>query len=210
MPYQIIRHSDELIWVTFEGQVALEHAESYFHEMWQALDSCSKRTDVLVDGRFIGGGHQNAHKRAEQIIHHPNLAHIAFVVGEQHLLLFAPLVKLVSGIGLFGNTHEAIDFLRTSRGKPPLSEMNLPVSPLNGKSKADRKAEKPAAREVGRSKPVSSRPAPNTPKPDRNRAKPASNTPPAPPKQALKFLNSLTDVVDGLNKNLGSNGRNRK
>jgi hypothetical protein len=201
MPYQIIRHSDELIWVTFEGHVALDHAESYFHEMWQALDSCSKRTDVLVDGRWIGGGHQNARKRAEQIIHHPNLAHLAFVVAEQHLLLFAPLVKLVSGVGLFGNEHEAIDFLRASRGLPPLHAMNLPVSPLQQPDAAER--------ELGRSRTAAPRSKPGAARPKHTPAKPQT-TVPTPPKPALRFLNSLTDVVDGLNKNLGSNGRNRK
>jgi hypothetical protein len=129
MPYSITRHAEHLVWVVMDGHLALHHAESYFCEMWQLLDGCSAPMDLLVDGRRIAGAAQGARKRTEQIAHHPNLGHLAFVVGEFHMLLFAPFVKLVSGIGLFGDEGEALAYLRSARGLPPVVGLDLPGLP---------------------------------------------------------------------------------
>jgi hypothetical protein len=131
MPYSITRHAEDLIWVEMEGHLALHHAECYFVEMWSILDAAVQPLDLLVDGRRIAGAAPGARRRTEQIVHHPNMGHLAFVVGEYHLLLFAPLVKLVSGIGLFGNEHEAISYLYASRGRPFPEHIrsNLPPQP---------------------------------------------------------------------------------
>lgn len=129
MPYSITRSAEHLVWVVIEGHLTLDHAESYFGEMWELLDTSAAPTDLLVDGRRIAGAAQGARRRTEQIAHHPNLGHLAFVVGELHLLLFAPLVKLVSGIGLFGDEREAMDYLRAARGLPALADLGLPNLP---------------------------------------------------------------------------------
>jgi hypothetical protein len=126
MPYSITRYAEHLIWVVMDGHLALHHAERYFNEMWDLLDTSSSPTDLLVDGRRIAGAAPGARRRTEQIAHHPNLGHLAFVVSELHMLLFAPFVKLVSGVGLFGDEHEALVFLRSARGLPPVADLALP------------------------------------------------------------------------------------
>lgn len=125
MPYQIDRHAHDMLWVTLHGYLAMDHAEHYFQEMWRTLDGCPRPTNLLVDGRHIQGGSHSARQRTEQIVHHPHLGHIAFVVSAHHLLIFAPLVHLVSGIGLFGDEHEAVAFLRNSADTPTIASGNL-------------------------------------------------------------------------------------
>lgn len=129
MPYRITRHSEDLFWVVFEGHLALDQANTYFNELWMLFDSCTQPTDLLVDGRRISGASPAARRRMEQVAHHPRLGHLAFVVSEHHLLIFAPLVKLVSGIGLFGNEIEALDYLRSARGLPPAINPAMPGLP---------------------------------------------------------------------------------
>lgn len=139
MPYSITRHAEHLVWVVMEGHLTLHHAERYFSEMWELLDSCAEPTDMLVDGRRIAGAAHGARRRTEQIAHHPRLGHLAFVVGEFHLLVFAPFVKLVSGIGLFGSEDEALGYLRAARGLPPMADLalpNLPPPPADARSDA--------------------------------------------------------------------------
>ncbi|MFV9504513.1 MAG: hypothetical protein AB4911_08090 [Oscillochloridaceae bacterium umkhey_bin13] len=134
MPYTISRHPDQLLWVVMEGHLALAQAEHYFQEMWGLLDEVGSHTDLLVDGRRIAGAAMGARRRTEQIVHHPNLGHLAFVVSEHHMLLFAPLVKLVSGVGLFGNEHEAVSYLRCARGLPPMVELDASTMALSAGS----------------------------------------------------------------------------
>jgi hypothetical protein len=129
MPYQINRHAHNLLLVTMQGHMAMEHAESYFQDLWRTLDGCPRPTDLLVDGRHMQSAGNGARQRTEQIVHHPHLGHIAFVVGAHHLLVFAPLMKLVSGIGLFGDEHEALAYLSSARGTPTIASGGLPVMP---------------------------------------------------------------------------------
>jgi hypothetical protein len=130
MPYTINRHNPTLIWVVIHGQLSRDHAEAYFHDMWRLLDESPRPTDLLVDGRRIASAGHGARQRTEQIAHHPHLGRIAFVVSEHHLLLFAPFVKLVSGVGLFGAEQEAITFLQTARADAPaISLPNPPPRP---------------------------------------------------------------------------------
>lgn len=128
MPYSITRHADDLVWVEMDGHLALQQAECYFLEMWSLLDMSEQPLDLLVDGRRIAGAAPGARRRTEQVAHHPNMGHLAFVVSEHHLLLFAPLVKLVSGVGLFGDEHEALGYLCAARGRPAPT-MALPELP---------------------------------------------------------------------------------
>lgn len=129
MPYQINRHTHNMLWVILQGHMPMEHAEHYFQEMWRTLDGCPRPTDLLVDGRHMHSASNNARQRTEQIIHHPHIGHIAFVVGAQHLLIFAPLVRLVSGIGLFGDEQAAMAFLNSARNTPTIASSGLPVMP---------------------------------------------------------------------------------
>lgn len=128
MPYSITRHAEDLVWVEMDGHLALQQAECYFLEMWSLLDMSTQPLDLLVDGRRIAGAAPGARRRTEQVAHHPNMGHLAFVVNEHHLLLFAPLVKLVSGVGLFGDEHEALGYLCAARGRPT-PQMALPDLP---------------------------------------------------------------------------------
>lgn len=116
MPFAIHRHTPDLIWVELHGHVGVEHAEAYYREMWQTLDACTPPTDLLIDGRRVESVSPSARNRTDQVVHHPHLGHVAFVVGGHHLLLFAPLVKLVSGVGLFSSEREALRFLHESHG----------------------------------------------------------------------------------------------
>ncbi|RMG51645.1 MAG: STAS/SEC14 domain-containing protein, partial [Chloroflexi bacterium] len=59
------------------------------------------------------GADRGARQRTEAIVHHKHLGRIAFIVSEHHLLIFAPLVRFVSGIGLFATEQEALRFLGT-------------------------------------------------------------------------------------------------
>jgi hypothetical protein len=129
MPYRITRHPEQLLWVVVDGHLSLSHAEGYLRELWELLDSSADPHDLLVDGRLIAGAAPGARRRTEQIVHHPNLGHLAFVVGDLHLLLLAPLVKLVSGVGLFGDEHAALAYLRASRGLPSVGNLGLPNMP---------------------------------------------------------------------------------
>jgi hypothetical protein len=129
MLYQIDRHAHDMLWVKMQGHMAMDHAERYFQEMWRTLDGCPRPTDLLVDGRQMQSANHSARQRTEQIVHHPHLGHIAFVVGGHHLLLFAPLVRLVSGVGLFGDEREAMAFLRSVRGTPTIPSVGLPAMP---------------------------------------------------------------------------------
>lgn len=126
MPYEIDRHMHDMLWVKIHGYLAMDHAESYLQELWRTMNDCPRPTDLLVDGRHISGGSGGARQRTEQIAHHPHLGHIAFVVSAQHLLVFAPLVNLVSGIGLFGNEQDALSFLHNARGTSTVGNGNLP------------------------------------------------------------------------------------
>lgn len=158
MPYSINRHAEHLLWVVIDGHLALHHAEGYFNEMWDLLDTSPAPTDLLVDGRRIAGAAPGARRRTEQIAHHPNLGHLAFVVGEFHLLLFAPLVRLASGVGLFGDEHEALAYLRAARGLPAVGD--LPgLAPMTAPEAEERHATPPERR----GRPSSTRPLPPPP-----------------------------------------------
>lgn len=128
MLYKIERHAHDLVWVTMQGHMAMEHAERYFQEIWRTFDGCPRPTDLLVDGRQMQSAPTVARQRTEQIVHHPHLGHIAFVVGSQHLF-FAPLVQLLSGIGMFGDEHAALDYLQRTRGTPSIPSVGLPSMP---------------------------------------------------------------------------------
>lgn len=129
MPYEIVRHTTALVWVTIHGKLTMQHAEQYLSEMWQTLDRCPRPTDLLVDGRRIEDSPHTARQRSEQVIHHPHLGHIAFIVSHQHLLFFAPLMHMVSGIGMFGNEREALEYLSKVRNTPVVGAQRLPNMP---------------------------------------------------------------------------------
>lgn len=197
MPYRITRHSDDLLWVVLDGHLAMDQAEAYFYELWALLDTCPSPTDLLVDGRRIAGASPAARRRTEQVVHHPRLGHLAFVVSEHHLLIFAPLVKLVSGVGLFGNEVEALDYLRTARGMPPVIDLvmpNLPPPPVDTPAPPPHAAEAHGAAHHGapphhngehQHPPVYSMPSPRRPMG-------------APP----NLFSGLTDMLDGWTNNL--------
>jgi hypothetical protein len=126
MPYQFSFHTSDLLWVEVYGHMELEHAEAYFHDIWRALDECRNPTNMLLDGRGLHSASHAARRRTEQVAHHPHLGHVAFVVSQHHFLLFAPLVRFVSGISIFGNEQEALTFLAHSSALPMARE--LPVS----------------------------------------------------------------------------------
>ncbi|GAB4438988.1 MAG: hypothetical protein OHK0015_33300 [Chloroflexi bacterium OHK40] len=196
MPYQIARHSDDLLWVVMEGQLALEHAERYFCELWELLDGCPSPTDLLVDGRSLVSASPAARRRTEQVAHHPHLGHLAFVVSEHHLLLFAPFVKLVSGIGLFGNEHDALAYLRTARSLPTIRDAGLPTlppPPTPRTTPAPERATAPPAQSNGPPRPL---PPPRTPV-----ASGPSTRRPAPD-PSVRVLHTLTDIVDGWTSSL--------
>lgn len=133
MPYRITRHTEDLLWVVFEGHLTMDQANAYFKELWALFDACTQSADLLVDGRKISGGSPAVRQRMEQVVHHPRLRHLAFVVSEQHLLFFAPLVKMVSGIGLFGNETDALNYLRSVKAQPPVRGLMMPsLPPLPG------------------------------------------------------------------------------
>jgi hypothetical protein len=131
MPYEIMRHSSQLVWVRLRGHLTLDHAERYFRDMWRTLDDCPSSTDLLVDGRHIDGAAFGARQRTEQVVHHPHLGQIAFVISQHHLLLFAPLMRLVSGISLCATEQEALAYLQKAHGNKrfvdhPLAQIPLP------------------------------------------------------------------------------------
>jgi hypothetical protein len=113
MPYRIRRRAEDLVWVVMEQHLLMTEAEAYYRELWQLLDSCPRRTDLLVDGRRLIGAEHGARQRTEQIARHGHLGRIAFVVAEQHLLIFSPFVRLVSKVGLFGTVPAALHYLGT-------------------------------------------------------------------------------------------------
>ncbi len=141
MPYTINRYTHDLLWVVMHGNLSRDHADAYFHDMWRLLDESPRSTDLLVDGRRMAAASHGARQRTEQIAHHPHLGHIAFVVSGHHMLLFAPFVKLVSGIGLFGEETEALDYLRVSRGQA--GKITLPSPPPRPETLADPETHSP-------------------------------------------------------------------
>ncbi|HMQ34103.1 MAG TPA: hypothetical protein PKD53_25445 [Chloroflexaceae bacterium] len=158
MPYSITRHGEHLLWVVMDGHLALHQAEGYFSEMWALLDEHPAPMDLLVDGRRIAGAAPGARRRTEQIAHHPRLGHLAFVVSEFHVLLFAPLVKLVSGVGLFGDEREALAYLGAARGTPGMANLALPnLPPPPGATNAH------TSRHARGTRPAATRPLPPLP-----------------------------------------------
>jgi len=125
MSYTLTMHKPDLMWVVMDGHLDMKTAEAYFTEVWQKLDTCPCPTDMLVDGRQMKNAKHEARQRTEQVIHHPNLGHMAFIVSQTHLLWLAPLARLVSGIGLFGNEQEALAFLETARATPSARKVDL-------------------------------------------------------------------------------------
>lgn len=125
MPYQFKLHTPNLLWIVVHGTMELEHAEHYFHDIWLTLDGCPCPTDMLVDGRDLHSTSHPARRRTEQVVHHPHIGQIAFVVSEHHMLLFAPLVRFVSGIGLFRSEYEALEFLHKPRTRAVGGELNF-------------------------------------------------------------------------------------
>lgn len=115
MSYTLTMHKPDLMWVVMQGHLDIQTANAYFDEVWQRLDACPNPTDMLVDGRQMKNAKFEARRRTEQVIHHPNLGNMAFIVSQTHLLWLAPLARLVNGIGLFGNEQEALAFLHTAR-----------------------------------------------------------------------------------------------
>ncbi len=187
MPYRITRHSEDLLWVVVEGHLAVDQANAYFNELWTLFDACTQPTDLLVDGRRISGASPGARRRMEQVVHHPRLGHLAFVVSEHHLLMFAPLVKMVSGIGLFGNEFEALDFLRSSRGLPPVIDLSMPGLPPrpNGAQPSEHHAGTPPPGADSQRPPVYSMPNGR-----------------AGRRQGSGLFGGLNDMLDGWNNNL--------
>jgi hypothetical protein len=118
MPYQISRPAEAMLRVHMDGHIDMRQANAYFEEIWATLNGCPRPTDLLVDGRQMQSANHQARQRTEQVAHHPHLGHIAFVVSAQHLLMFAPFVWLVSGIGLFGDEEAALAYLQKERGRP--------------------------------------------------------------------------------------------
>jgi hypothetical protein len=212
MPYRITRHAEDLVWVVMEGHLSLDHAEAYFHELWGLLDTCPRPTDLLFDGRFVGGGSPKARRRTDQIVHHPHLGHLAFVVGEAHLLVFAPLVKLVSGIGMFGSEHEALNYLRAARGLPLVADLELPVDPpaplapppLAPREPAPRSPAAPPDRALPPPPDRALPPPPMSRVPARfHQAAPRSSPPPAPMHHPEPpRLPTFNDLVHGLTQGL--------
>lgn len=133
MPYQLTMRAPDLLWVVIHGRFERTTAEKYYHDAWGMLNDCPRPTDLLLDGRGISGMMDHGARHwTDRVAHHPHLGHIAFVVPQQHLLIFAPFVKLVSGIGMFGSDHEALAFLHQNRGKSPgvsWSESDVPPLP---------------------------------------------------------------------------------
>ncbi len=195
MPYRITRHNEDLFWVVVEGHLALDQANSYFNELWTLFDTCTQPTDLLVDGRRISGASPAARRRMEQVAHHPRLGHLAFVVSEHHLLIFAPLVKLVSGIGLFGNEVEALDYLRSSRGLPPVIDLAMPgLPPLSEEAQpSEHRAGTPTSGAEPRRPPVYSMPHARTGR-----------------RQAPGLFSGLGDMLDGWADNVRNISRQIK
>lgn len=125
MPYTLTMHRSDLLWVVMSGHLDMDTANSYFDEVWRKLDSCPCPTDMLVDGRSMKDARHEARSRTEQIIHHPHLGHMAFIVSQKHLLWLAPLARLVNGIGLCGTEQEAVEFLEKSRHAPPVRALDI-------------------------------------------------------------------------------------
>ncbi|MCU0490377.1 MAG: hypothetical protein MUD01_02120 [Chloroflexaceae bacterium] len=125
MSYSITRHADDLLWVEVHGHMDTGQAEAYYGEVWQTLDGCPRPTHMLLDGRGLHSASHSARRRTEEVAHHPHLGHVAFVIREQHLMIFGPFMRLVSGISLFGSEAEALDYLQAARGLPPISPEEL-------------------------------------------------------------------------------------
>lgn len=115
MPYQLMLRTPGLLHVAMFGPLQLEVAEAFFQDAWQLLDGCPNPTDILVDGRGLQTMNDTARRRAEQVVYHPHIGHIAFVVRPEHISMIAPVIQAESGIGLFGSEREALRFLNDSR-----------------------------------------------------------------------------------------------
>lgn len=118
MPYHIMLRTGDLLQVTLTGQIQDEVAEAFFEDVSQMLDDGPSPMHMLVDGRGLQSASRAARRRLEQIGQHPHLGQIAFVVGQPHMFLFAPIVRFVGGVGLFADEQDAIKCLRAMRNMP--------------------------------------------------------------------------------------------
>jgi hypothetical protein len=190
MSYTLTMHKPDLMWVVMDGHLDMRTAEAYFSEVWERLDSCPCPTDMLVDGRLMKNAKFEARRRTEQVIHHPNLGHMAFIVSQTHLLWMAPLARLVSGIGLFGNEHEALAFLETARETPSARKVDLfnmgdvPEHPFAHQQTRAKEPPLPRREPAPASEPVSTNGAAGAVRPSEPARTPASEpvvTPPVTP-----------------------------
>jgi hypothetical protein len=96
-------------------------------------------------------------------------------------------VKLVSGIGLFGNEFEALDYLRSSRGLPPVIDLAMAgLPPLSDEAQpSEHRAEPPPASADHQRPPVYTMPHGR-----------------AGRRQASGLFGGLTDMLDGWTNNI--------
>lgn len=126
MPYHVMLRTPELLQITLRGHLQNNVAQAFFEDVWQMLDDGPSPLHLLVDGRGIQSASQTARNQFEQIGQHPHLGHIAFVVGQPHVLLFAPVVRFIGGVGLFSSEQEALTCLQAVQNFPTAHKQDRP------------------------------------------------------------------------------------
>ncbi|MFP4440544.1 MAG: hypothetical protein ACLFVO_25200 [Chloroflexaceae bacterium] len=126
MPYHVMLRTPELLQITLRGHLQNNVAQAFFEDVWQMLDDGPSPLHLLVDGRGIQSASQTARSQFERIGQHPHLGHIAFVVGQPHVLLFAPVVRFIGGVGLFSSEQEALKCLQAVQNFPMAHKQDRP------------------------------------------------------------------------------------
>lgn len=124
MPYHLSLCAPNLLHITLQGLLPLEVAEAFAQDTWQLLDECPTPTSLLFDGRSIQEASNTARRRVEQVLRHPCIGHIAFVVNQQHVPFLTSVVQFAQGIELFGNEQDALRFLHAAQALSCTNDMH--------------------------------------------------------------------------------------
>lgn len=111
MPYSLNLLAPDLLHIDMHGHIDKQTAEDYLPKAWELMDNCPKPTNILTDIRRVNGCHSQSRGIIEKLKNHPNAGMYVFIV-PAYLLVFAPMVKILGNVYLYGTMEEALAFLQ--------------------------------------------------------------------------------------------------
>ncbi len=121
MPYHLVLHTPDTLYASLQGSIEIETATALVQDIWQMLDDCFNPTQILLDARGSQIDSCVARFCVEHIIQHMHLGHMALVISQDYMHLFAPMVQSVPSVTIFEQQRDALLFLQAvDRTQPVL------------------------------------------------------------------------------------------